>query len=732
MSNAHTSCQAMSQRTTFTRDALLKFRQAAPPIHRQLRKILFSLQLWLPICKRWSPRRSDHNWETSKTRQETKDLKRTNLSINATSTGAADVSALGTHGVDKKWTTGRTTKFIKPKNEIRIAAWNVRTGHHVGQKEIIATEITNYKISIAAISELRLTGSGTMMISPPTTDETITLFYSGGDKREAGVGFMVGQRAAHSVVAFQPISERLAVLSIDGTIKTHILSVYAPTETSSDAAKDAFYADLQAATDSIPQTEVTILAGDFNAHVGDNRSGWEETLGRFGHGKINDNGQRLLSFASVNNLVIGNSLFQHPKKHRLTWRNPSGKDSAMLDYVLINKRFRSTLNDVRAMRGPDCGSDHYLVRAKIQLRLQKAKKKTPAAVKRNWTCLRDPAVRHKFQLALSNKFAILNTLDDVNDEEKQITKSVIECAAPLCPPIRRRTQPWISDECLDLVAERKRIKHVDFEQYRRLNQEVRLKMKIEREVYWNDVAAEMEEAASRHEYRTLYQTLQRLGGKTKSINDNIRKTDGKFVSSSSDRLQRWREFFHELYNHDPPAGPAADPPQIDQPQIPFPVDVPTIAEVKAAVKSLKNGKAPGIDQITAEMIKAGGDILLQRLHVLLTCIWDTEYVPSAWKKAIVVPILKKGDSRECKNYRGISLLSIVGKVFTKIIQSRLQKHCEQSCREEQAGFRPNRGCIDQIFALRQLVEERVRCGRRTVVVFIDFKSAFDCIHWPSL
>uniref|UniRef100_A0A914XPG8 Reverse transcriptase domain-containing protein n=1 Tax=Plectus sambesii TaxID=2011161 RepID=A0A914XPG8_9BILA len=157
-----------------------------------------------------------------------------------------------------------------------------------------------------------------------------------------------------------------------------------------------------------------------------------------------------------------------------------------------------------------------------------------------------------------------------------------------------------------------------------------------------------------------------------------------------------------------------------------------ITEVKVAIKSLKNGKAPGVDQITAEMLKAGGDVLARRLHTLLGVIWTAERVPEAWKKAIVVPILKKGDSRECKNYRGISLLSIVSKVFTKIIQSRLQKLREQTSREEQAGFRPNRGCVDQIFALRQLMEEQIRCGKRLVIVFIDFKSAFDCIHWPSL
>ena len=61
-------------------------------------------------------------------------------------------------------------------------------------------------------------------------------------------------------------------------------------------------------------------------------------------------------------------------------------------------------------------------------------------------------------------------------------------------------------------------------------------MKEEREAYWNNIAANMEEAASRHEYRTLYQTLRRLSGRTKSTNDNIKKVDGTFVNSPSERL----------------------------------------------------------------------------------------------------------------------------------------------------------------------------------------------------
>lgn len=106
---------------------------------------------------------------------------------------------------------------------------------------------------------------------------------------------------------------------------------------------------------------------------------------------------------------------------------------------------------------------------------------------------------------------------------------------------------------------------------------------------------------------------------------------------------------------------------------------------------MKNGKVPGVDDVTAEAIKAGGDILFYRLHTLFQSIRLIEYVPSTWKKAFIIPIRKKRDSQDCKNYRDISLLSIIGKVFMKVIQVGLQKNREQTSREEETGFRPHRG-----------------------------------------
>ena len=666
----------------------------------------------------------------------------------ATAFGAADASTLAGNrgqGVDEKFATGQQQqqlnyqkeKLVTPRNRMKIATWNVRTGYQVGNREIIARELIRYGISIAVLSELRLTGSGRVRVQVPNTDSFMLLYYSGGEKHIEGVGFAINQMVSKSVIAFQPISSRLAVLSLSGTVKTHIIAVYAPTEVSTDEAKDEFYSQFQEILDTLPRKDLILVAGDLNAHVGSNRQGWEDVLGKFGIGNMNDNGLRLLSFAAANELVVGNSLFRHPRKHQLTWQAPNGKDASVLDYILIRRRFRTSLTDVRTMRGADCGSDHHLVRGTLQIRFKQLCQASTSTKCRDWSKLANTTAEQCFRILLTNRFAALDRVDNVNEVAEQFAEVVNECAKEICPVVRRRTQPWISDESLELVNQRRQCKLTDATRYRQLNKEIRSRLKNERQAYWNNVAQELEDAAHRREYRYLYTTLRRLGGNIKRTSDNIRNIDGTFVRSDNERLNRWKEYFQNLYNHPTPEGNPADPPYLQGAAQSINDEEPSIAEIASAIKQLKSGKAAGPDEVVAEALKAGDKPLLNRLHSLLRMIWESDKIPNTWKKATIVPLLKKGDNQQCKNYRGISLLSIVGKVFMKVIQQRLQKRREQLAREEQAGFRPGRGCCDQIFALRQLLEERIRCGKRLIAVFIDFAAAFDSVtvqhygnHWP--
>ena len=119
------------------------------------------------------------------------------------------------------------------------------------------------------------------------------------------------------------------------------------------------------------------------------------------------------------------------------------------------------------------------------------------------------------------------------------------------------------------------------------------------------------------------------------------------------------------------------------------------------IGSLSIGKAPGPDGIPPEVIKAGkGSSLIGHLHSLLNQCWEEKMVPQDMRDAKIITLYKnKGDRSDCNNYRGISLLAIVGKVFARVILSRLQILADRVYPESQCGFRAKRSTIDMVFSL---------------------------------
>jgi len=111
----------------------------------------------------------------------------------------------------------------------------------------------------------------------------------------------------------------------------------------------------------------------------------------------------------------------------------------------------------------------------------------------------------------------------------------------------------------------------------------------------------------------------------------------------------------------------------------------------------------------------------------LTRIWEEEIFPTKWKQAIIVPIYKKKDKLDCNNYRGVSLLCHCSKILTSILMERINRRTEEILSEEQAGFRPSRSSIDQIFTLCRLSEKYIDTSRNLFIRYVDFRKAFDSI-----
>ena len=139
-------------------------------------------------------------------------------------------------------------------------------------------------------------------------------------------------------------------------------------------------------------------------------------------------------------------------------------------------------------------------------------------------------------------------------------------------------------------------------------------------------------------------------------------------------------------------------------------------------------KSPGIDQIAAELIKAGGRTICLEIHKLITSIWKKEKLPEEWKESIIIPIHKKVDKTDCNNYRDISILPTTYKILSKILLSRLIPYAKEIIGDHQCGFRRNRSTIDNIFCVLKILEKKWEYNEPVHQVFIDFKKAYDSVR----
>jgi hypothetical protein len=204
--------------------------------------------------------------------------------------------------------------------------------------------------------------------------------------------------------------------------------------------------------------------GDFNAKVG-RENIFKPTIGNENlHEISNDNGVRVVNFATYKNLVVKSTMFPHRKINKYTRTCPEGNTHNQIDHVLIDRRRHSNILAVRSFRGADCDTDHYLVVPKVRERLAVSKR---AAQKidmetLNVKKLNEGDVREQYQVTIRNKFAAPENLEDSgyvnrawNNTRENIKTSAQESLG-YCESNHRKL--WFDEECSKLVDSRKQAK----------------------------------------------------------------------------------------------------------------------------------------------------------------------------------------------------------------------------------------------------------------------------------
>ena len=192
--------------------------------------------------------------------------------------------------------------------------------------------------------------------------------------------------------------------------------------------------------------------------------------------------------------------------------------------------------------------------------------------------------------------------------------------------------------------------------------------------------------------------------------------------------RRWIEHFYQLLNRPEPTEPVAENVAANDEE----VMPPSLNEVRAVLKALKNNKAPGPDNVPAELLKHGGEEMVKALHEMIADVWETEAIPKTWEEGCLTVLHKSGDKNDCGNYRGITLLSVGYKVLANLLFRNLVNICDTQLGDYQAGFRRNKSTSDHIFTIRQILEKYREYNKDNYHLFIDFKQAYDSVHRHSV
>ena len=612
---------------------------------------------------------------------------------------------------------------------------------------LVAHELSRLSIDIAALSEVRLAEEGNLH----EHSAGYTLYWSGksaAEKRLSGVGFMVVDSIA-SRLEHLPTGHSDRIISMRLPLHKQqyvtLFSVYAPTLQADEGEKDKFYTELQNLVRKTPVEDKVIILGDFNARVGQDFEAWKGALGKHGIGKCNDNGGRLLELCMEQQLIITNTVFQQKNRLKTTWMHPRSKHWHLIDYVIVRQRDLQDVLHTRVMPSAECHTDHRLVRCKLRLHFRTKPRSRGAPMKKlRVSGLQSPELKQRLQKSLQEKLETAPPpLDPCPETIWTQLKDIIRVtAAEIIGYTSRKNRDWFdenNEEIQKLLAKKRAAHQAHLAKpscpsqkatFRQVCSQLQRRLRELQNNWWTALAEKTQLCADTGNIRGFYEALKAVYGPSHHIQSPLCSADGQtLLTDKSSILERWSEHFRTLFNADRPIDMSSIL-RIPQQPIKAELDLlPTIEEIKKATEQLKPCKAAGVDGLPPEIWKHGGPAILERLHSLLVCCWEQGTLPQDFRDAVIITLYKnKGVKSDCSNYRGITLLSIAGKILARILLNRLVPTIAQdNIPESQCGFRADRSTTDMVFVLRQLQEKCREQNKGLYITFVDLTKAFDTV-----
>ncbi|PZC78256.1 hypothetical protein B5X24_HaOG202328 [Helicoverpa armigera] len=594
---------------------------------------------------------------------------------------------------------------------LNVLTYNVRTLLKNERLVELENSLKDIRWDIIGLSEVRRDGELT-----EERDDNI-FFHVGTDNGLHGVGFLVSKKWKNNIIEFRGYSERVAVIKfrLTNTKTLTLVQTYAPTSAYSDDEVEDYYDLLNKACDDNRGTFNMVL-GDFNAKIGARQHQDDgKIIGPHGLGTRNERGSRLLQFAFGQMLSISNTFFTKKPQRRWTWISPDGKTRNEIDFILSSCKY--IVKDVGIINKIKFSSDHRPLRAKLTFNFKihrqhlfrnRIKTLNKQIILGNY---------EDFELELKNSFSLLhNSIGDAQKQYDTILESIRTATNKI--KIKRPKTNKLTHNTLILI-DRRRDSVRQTDEYRELDK--RVKRNIRKDL-------------RNHSTKSIKIALER-GGSLRSAKDGISKNktwltclrdrDGIKQYSREKISHICTDFFKTLY---------ADSSRLSEPIEYLRPDISPIigGEVDVALKSLKYNKSPGDDGISTEILKLFKNTLIPHITNLFNSILFTGQIPLQFTHSNIIILHKKGDKTDINNYRPISLISHLYKLFIKVIHNRIREHLDQHQPIEQAGFRPSFSTTDHLFTLNQIIEKYNEYHKPLYLAFVDYSKAFDSLKHTAI
>ena len=208
---------------------------------------------------------------------------------------------------------------------------------------------------------------------------------------------------------------------------------------------------------------------------------------------------------------------------------------------------------------------------------------------------------------------------------------------------------------------------------------------------------------------------------------------GNRITEPGEVRERWRMYIEQLYDKD-------GKPKLEELQVEEAEEVeeddkgPEVIknEILAAIAEMKDGKAVGVDEIPAEMLKSLGEKALQEICDLCQQMYEEGKWPDDFTRTVMIPLPKKNNAVKCSDFRTISLICHASKIMLRVLTRRIEAKTRLLLGRNQFGFRKGCGTRDAIGVMRTLCERSIEHDKDVYICFVDFEKAFDWVNWVKM